>query len=338
LVNFSTRMSADGSLFSISNPNGPSLFNWTLPTIQIDRDGQTTTASIPSSAGMSADRGISVAADGSRFVVAGTASGKDEQGDRLIGFDTDSQSVVGTHSLEDNVVGLSVAPDGSQLSFLSADSIIIHRLPGFEQQAKYQVADHTRQTNGSWSLVHRHTCWSTDATMLATIFNPVKIDIESMFISGSGAAHLAVADLADNSLLGPIEFVGAECAVFLQGRDQIAVGRTGSNSTVDFLSLPDLQSTGQWQLGAAPVTAVAENTDLNILACATRDGRMWFWDTQRNEPLIDFRITEGQIRSFTFLNRGRTMKLLSASSVLIFDMQPAMQQVEQTLAERGSQD
>ena len=184
-----------------------------------------------------------------------------------------------------------------------------------------------------WSLTHRATSWSSDESVMAVIFNPVQLNMESLFIEAADVARLAVIDVRQNSLLHLQPREGTKQALFLQDNQTLAVGRTGATSQVDFLRISDLQQTGSWQLGAAPVTAMCEDAAHHILACGTGDGHLWLWDTQRQEPLVHFELMTEPVQSLAFSEDGTILRAGTYTGIMELNLTPAADRVRHYIGE-----
>jgi serine/threonine protein kinase/WD40 repeat protein len=331
-------IAANGAAFTIERPNGPSLFDWTRPTIRMIRDGSETTFTVDASAGMSPNRGLATSADASRVVVAGTSTVSGESGDVLVGFETQSGAMFGPHQIQESAVGLSLSPDGEILTFLNADSVVLHSLPDFAQVAKVKVlrdaVTNQKAAKHGWSLIHRATQYSHDRSRIAVIFNPVKIDIESAFIRAAESAELVVIDAGTPAVTEQLQRSGAEHVLFLANDREIALARSGRTSTVEIYSIPGLKRNHSWHLGADSVTAMAEDSQNHILVAATRDGRLWFWDTQRHEALMEFELVDQVIMDLQFANGGSTLRAVTPSGVLSLKLKPAADRVKRYAARR----
>jgi len=331
-VGIRQHVAADGTALQIEHVNGPTLLDWTLPTIRMIRGGKEKILSLPRSAGMKPNRGLVASADASRIVVAGTSTDSAESGQVFVGFETQTGVMFGPHQLTDAVVGHSLSPDGDLLTGLNSEHVVLHSLPDFRQVGEVNILRDALKkqelANHRWSLTHRATAYSHDRSLVAVIFNPVQIDIESAFIHASKGEELALIDVAAAAVVEQKPFSGASQVMFLHGGGEIAVGKLERTAKVDFHSLPDLTLRGTWQLGSKRVTALAEDSRQHLLVAATQDGKLWFWDMQRQEPLIDIEFTDKPIVQLQFPDDGNRLRAETYTGTLSLNLKPAADLVE----------
>lgn len=333
-------VAADGTVFTVENFSGPSLLNWSRPTIRMSANSTHRTFTVPADAGMRAEQGIAVAADTSRFVVAGSSADAESKGTKLLSFDTVTGRSSGPIEFAGRVVGLSISPGGQFVSRLTSASIAIHALPEMTDVAEIRVLDADDAAEDrpefGWGLTHRATTWSPDASRMAVLLNPVRVDRESLFLESADAAHLMVIDVPRRTLIHRKVIQGASAAILLHDNETLAVGLKEATSRVAFLRLTDLQPSAGWPLGAGEIACMCEHAGRHLLACATSDGKVWLWDTNRQEPLVDFELADEIIMSLHFSEDGNALRAAVARGVLQLDLTEAADRVRHFTASRAA--
>ncbi|MFK7817289.1 MAG: protein kinase [Planctomycetaceae bacterium] len=316
------RLAGDGSVFSVRESWETFLLKRRSTIVKANENSEAT-FEVPSSARMHLVRRFEASADGSRVVAAGTSAKVGATGEILIGFDTKSGNMFGPRRMPDGAVGLSISPQGEFTSRVDSNSIVLESLPDLTEIARIPLPPKTPEgklePKHRWSLTHRATSFSADSKLLGVIFNRVKVDMESAFIRSTNAEEFALVDLQGKTVLKQVSCVGGRKPLFISG-NQIAIASSGSTASVQFCSVPDLEPLHRWQLGAEDVVAMAENSVRDILACATRDGRLWFWDRKRQEPLVDLKVSDSLVADMNWDHAGHVLRIVTSNEVLAIDV------------------
>lgn len=278
-----TRIAADGSLFEIrlKNKQMPAAVFRTL-------EGEQTRFELPKSTSIGFNLSFEAASDGSRCLVRTWQNSLNKN--VVLALDTTTGKIAGPHTLEDFEFTPIIAPDGNSMARFARSSIVVESLPAFETIARIPI----KTPNGyeikryTSSFTQGKIVFSNDSKQTAIVGR--RTQIEKNTTNGQVTKHeeVILVDLKSQRIVNHVSYPDATMAEFVDADRQLAVVRFDRTSVVDFCSLPNFETSDTWQLGKAKVQAFAENVDRGILAVATADNRIWLWDMNRSEALVDF--------------------------------------------------